>query len=139
MRSSRDGGCKGSGARGKVAALVYGPICRGPLSGRMKPDTTFDKSDLRSGDPKFQAPRYARYLRALRELDRFARDNFGRRVIHLALRWALDQPGVTAALWGARHPAQLDPIEEVMGWALSFDAMREIDRIVRAQVKDPMG
>jgi aryl-alcohol dehydrogenase-like predicted oxidoreductase len=46
----------------------------------------------------------------------FRGDNFGKRVIHLALRWALDQPGVTAALWGARHPAQLDPIEEVMGW-----------------------
>ena len=60
-------------------------------------------------------------------------------MIHLALRWSLDQPGVTAALWGARHPAQLDPIEEVMGWALSFDAMREIDRIVRAHVKDPAG
>jgi len=125
--------------RHAIAALVYGPICRGLLSGRMKPDTTFDTSDLRSVDPKFQAPRYARYLRAVRELDRFARDNFGKRVIHLALRWALDQPGVTAALWGARHPAQLDPIEEVMGWALSFDAMREIDRIVRAQVKDPVG
>jgi diketogulonate reductase-like aldo/keto reductase len=53
--------------------------------------------------------------------------------MHLALRWSLEQPGVTAALWGARHPAQLDPIEEVMGWALSFDAMREIDRIVRAR------
>jgi aryl-alcohol dehydrogenase-like predicted oxidoreductase len=69
----------------------------------------------------------------------FRGDNFGKRVIHLALRWSLDQPGVTAALWGARHPAQLDPIEEVMGWALSFDAMREIDRIVRAHVKDPVG
>jgi hypothetical protein len=32
-----------------------------------------------------------------------------------------------------------EPIEDVMGWALSFDAMREIDRIVRAQVKDPVG
>jgi aryl-alcohol dehydrogenase-like predicted oxidoreductase len=60
-------------------------------------------------------------------------------VIHLAMRWSLDQPGVTAALWGARHSAQLDPIEDVMGWALSFDAMREIDRIVRAHVKDPVG
>ena len=60
-------------------------------------------------------------------------------MIHLALRGALDQPGVTAALWGARHPAQLDPIEEVMRWALSFDAMREIERPVRAHVKDPVG
>ena len=105
---------------------------------RWLPTAKANESQVRS-DPKFQAPRYARYLRAVRELDQFARDNFGKRVIHLALRWALDQPGVTAALWGARHPAQLDPIEEVTGWALSFDAMREIDRIVRAQVKDPVG
>ena len=32
-----------------------------------------------------------------------------------------------------------EPIEDVMVWALSFDAMREIDRIVRAQMKDPVG
>jgi aryl-alcohol dehydrogenase-like predicted oxidoreductase len=122
-----------------IGTLVYGPICRGLLSGRMKPDTRFSGDDQRNTDPKFQPPRYAQYLRAVEELDRFARDNFGRRVIHLALRWVLDQPGVTSALMGARHPSQLDPLDEVMGWALGSDAMQEIDRIVKANVTDPVG
>jgi aryl-alcohol dehydrogenase-like predicted oxidoreductase len=50
------------------------------------------------------------------ELDRLAQ-RFGKRVIHLAFRWMLDQ-SVTAALWGARHPSQLQPVDEVTGWSL---------------------
>lgn len=122
-----------------ITTLVYGSICRGLLSGRMKPDTRFDGDDQRNTDPKFRPPRYAQYLRAVEALDRFARNNFGKRVMHLALRWALDQPGVSVALMGARHPSQLEPISEVMGWTLSNDAMAEIDRIVRTTVSDPVG
>jgi aryl-alcohol dehydrogenase-like predicted oxidoreductase len=122
-----------------IATLVYGPLCRGLLSGRMRPDTKFSGDDQRNIDPKFQPPRYGQYLRAVAELDRFVRENFGKRVVHLAARWVLDQPGVSAALWGARRPSQLDPIDDVMGWALGSDAMREIDRIVHANVKDPVG
>ena len=57
-------------------------------------------------DPKFQPPRYAQYLEAVRQLDQFAQRRFHRRVIHLAVRWMLDQ-GISVALWGARHPDQL--------------------------------
>jgi len=51
----------------------------------------------------------------------------------------LDQPGVASALWGARHPGQLDPIGDVMGWTLDESALREIDRIIRHTVKDAVG
>jgi aryl-alcohol dehydrogenase-like predicted oxidoreductase len=78
-------------------------------------------------------------LEAVRLLDRFAQDNYGKRVIHLALRWVLDQPGVTSALWGARHPGQLDPVGDVMGWTLDGGALREIDRIIRDTIEDPVG
>ena len=122
-----------------IAALVYGPICRGLLSGRMTGDTVFGDDDLRHTDPKFQQPRYGQYLSAVKQLDDFARKNYGKRVIHLALRWVLDQPGVTAALWGARHPEQLEPVDQVMGWSLSGDAMHEIDRILNTTVTDPVG
>ncbi len=60
-------------------------------------------------------------------------------MIHLALRWVLDQPGITSALWGARHPGQLDPIGDVMGWTLDGRALREIDRIIGDAIKDPVG
>ena len=122
-----------------VGVLAYGPICRGLLSGRMKPETQFGGDDLRKTDPKFQLPRYPQYLNAVERLDRFAQENYGKRVIHLAMRWVLDQPGVTAALWGARHPAQLDPIDGIIGWSLDESAMEEIDRIVRESIADPVG
>ena len=122
-----------------IATLAYGPLCRGLLSGRMKPETIFIGDDQRKSDLKFQHPRYGQYLRAVAELDRFARENYGKRVIHLALRWVLDQPGVSAALWGARRPSQFDPLSQVIGWTLGNDAMCEIDRIVHANVKNPIG
>jgi aryl-alcohol dehydrogenase-like predicted oxidoreductase len=126
-------------ARKGIAVLAYGAICRGLLSGRMNPDTKFEGDDLRRTDPKFLQPRFGQYLEAVRLLDRFSRENYGKRVIHLALRWVLDQPGVTSALWGARHPGQLDPVGEVMGWRLDAKALLEVDRIVRNAVKDPVG
>ena len=49
------------------------------------------------------------------------RRRFGKRVIHLAVRWMLDQ-GITTALWGARHPGQLQPVDEVAGWQLDAAA-----------------
>jgi aryl-alcohol dehydrogenase-like predicted oxidoreductase len=122
-----------------AAALAYGPICRGLLSGRMTIDTTFDGDDLRKTDPKFQPPRYNQYLKAVQSLDRFARETYGKGVIHLALRWVLDQQAVSAALWGARKPDQLDPLDGVMGWTLDAAGMAEIDRIVGEFVKDPVG
>jgi aryl-alcohol dehydrogenase-like predicted oxidoreductase len=124
--------------RAGIALLAYSPICRGLLSGRMRSDTEFDGDDLRRVDPKFQPPRYARYLKAVEDLDRLARQNYGKKVIHLALRWVLDQSGVSAALWGARHSGQLDPIDEVMDWRLDADALREIDRITAETVTDPI-
>ena len=87
----------------------------------------------------FSQPRYAQYLKAVERLDRFAQQNYGKRVLELAIRWTLDQPFVTAALWGARHPAQLAPIAGVIGWKLDRDALKVIDDIVRESITDPVG
>jgi aryl-alcohol dehydrogenase-like predicted oxidoreductase len=57
----------------RISALVYGPLCRGLLTGKMKADTQFTGDDLRKVDPKFQPPRFEQYLRAVELLDHFAR------------------------------------------------------------------
>jgi aryl-alcohol dehydrogenase-like predicted oxidoreductase len=121
----------------KIATLGYGALCRGLLSGRMRADTAFDGDDLRRTDPKFVKPRFAQYLAAVGKLDRLAQ-RFGKRVIHLAVRWMLDQ-GVTTALWGARHPDQLQPVDEVTGWSLDASTKAEIDRILRETITEPVG
>jgi aryl-alcohol dehydrogenase-like predicted oxidoreductase len=124
--------------KNKIATLGYGALCRGLLSGRMRPDTTFDGDDLRRTDPKFRKPRFAQYVAAVQKLDRLAQDRFGKRVIHLAVRWMLDQ-GITTALWGARRPGQLQPVDDVTGWSLDASAKAEIDRILRETITDPVG
>jgi aryl-alcohol dehydrogenase-like predicted oxidoreductase len=123
--------------KNNIATLGYGALCRGLLSGRMQADTKFAGDDLRHTDPKFQQPRFGQYLAALDRLDDLAR-RFGKRVIHLAVRWMLDQ-GITTALWGARHPAQLQPVDQVSGWRLDAHAKEEIDRILAATISDPVG
>jgi aryl-alcohol dehydrogenase-like predicted oxidoreductase len=122
-----------------INTLTYGALCRGLLSGRMKPDTEFKGDDVRKVDPKFQRPRYAQYLRAVERLDRFARENYGKGVLELAVRWTLDRPFVTVALWGARRPEQLAAVPGVTGWKLDIAALKAIDGVVGTSVADPVG
>ncbi|MGP0060001.1 MAG: aldo/keto reductase [Beijerinckiaceae bacterium] len=123
--------------RNGIATFGYGALCRGLLSGRMRRDTLFQGDDLRRNDPKFRQPRYAQYLAAVDELDRLAQD-YGKRVIHLAVRWVLDQ-GVTVALWGARHKEQLLAVDEIGGWSLDDGVKMKIDRILHDLIRDPVG
>jgi len=125
--------------RHHINTLTYGVLCRGLLSGKMRPNTQFTGDDLRKIDPKFQPPRYAQYLQAVERLDCFAHKHYGKRVIDLAVRWTLDQPGVTVALWGARQPDQLVPVDNAIGWKLDAGALRAIDTIIRETVTDPVG
>jgi aryl-alcohol dehydrogenase-like predicted oxidoreductase len=121
-----------------IMTLGYGALCRGLLSGRMRPGTTFQGDDLRQLDPKFQSPRYTQYLAAVQRLDQLAHDRFRRRVIQLAVRWMLDQ-GISVALWGARHPDQLQAALGVAGWTLDAATRAQIDRILSETVTDPVG
>jgi aryl-alcohol dehydrogenase-like predicted oxidoreductase len=122
-----------------VATLTYGALCRGLLTGTIGKDTKFEGDDLRKTDPKFLPPRFAQYTKAVDMLREFARKNYGKEMIPLALRWVLDQPGVSIALWGARHPGELQPLRDVMGWKLDNTALASMDKIVTESVWDPVG
>jgi len=122
-----------------ITMLLYGSICRGLLSGRMKPDTKFEGDDIRKVDPKFKHPRFEQYLNAVQKLDEFAQENYNKRVIHLAIRWILDKTDSHIALWGARRPSQLEPLDDIFGWYLDESAFQEIDHILSETIKDPVG
>jgi aryl-alcohol dehydrogenase-like predicted oxidoreductase len=122
-----------------IMTLAYGALCRGLLAGKMSASTKFTGDDLRRNDPKFQQPRYGQYLEAVAALDAFAQTQYGKNVVHLAVRWILAKQGAGFALWGARRPDQLDPIDDVYGWTLDASAMAEIDKILADTVTDPVG
>jgi aryl-alcohol dehydrogenase-like predicted oxidoreductase len=123
-----------------ITTMTYGALCRGLLSGAMQTDRQFANGDMRkTTDPKFQPDHFGEYLNATSKLDTFARHYLGKRVIHLAVRWLLDQPGVGVALWGARRPEQLAPINEVSGSSLLKSDFAAIEAILRDAIRHPVG
>lgn len=126
-------------AANAVAVLSYSSLCRSLLGGRVRREMAFDPADIRSVDPKFQEPRFSQYITAVEQLTKMAREGYGKSVAQLAVRWVLDRPGASVALWGAKRPDQLDAVAGVMGWRLDENAMAEVDRIVAEAVTDPVG
>src|ERR1700728_4080705 len=122
-----------------LSALAYGPLCRGLLTGKMRPDTKFTGDDLRKSDPKFQPPRFTQYLKAVQQLDDLAQKVYGKHVMDLAVRWVLDTPAISSALWGARHPADLEAVAGALDWKLDADTRAAIDPILRQTITDPVG
>jgi aryl-alcohol dehydrogenase-like predicted oxidoreductase len=104
-------------ARHGIVPLTHCALCRGLLSGLLSPR-----------DEKA-------YLRAVRELETLARERFGKRVAHLALRWVLDQPGVGVSLWRARRPDQLTRAIEALDFRLDVQTLRDVDDIVRRALR----
>lgn len=123
----------------RIAVLTYSSLCRSLLGGRVHRGMIFDNREIRAIDPKFQEPRFSQYITAVEQLTKIARERYGKSVVQLAVRWVLDRPGVSVALWGAKRPDQLDSVAGVMGWRLDEQVMAEIDRIVAESVADPVG
>jgi aryl-alcohol dehydrogenase-like predicted oxidoreductase len=122
-----------------VAILTWSTLCRSLLAGRVTRGMKFAEGDIRRVDPKFQEPRFSQYRSAVERLAALAKERYGKSVLELAVRWVLDRPGVSVALWGARSPQQLDAVSGVLGWKLDAASMAEIDRIVNESVTDPVG
>lgn len=121
-----------------LATLIYGPMCRGLLTGKYRGDETFKAGDIRFIDPKFQTPRFSQYADCARTLMQIA-NRHGKSVGQLAIRWCLDQPGVTVALCGARRPNQIEESVGAAGWSLAQGELHEIERVVSEAIPEPIG
>jgi aryl-alcohol dehydrogenase-like predicted oxidoreductase len=103
-------------AKSGIAYLAYSPLASGLLTGSMPAGTTFSEDDWRGGHGKYASWRSdsepwpfdpdpladtAARVQAMRPIA----ERFGLTVAQLALRWVLEQPGVTAAIAGSRSAA----------------------------------
>lgn len=112
-----------------LGVLAYEPLCRGLLSGKFMATAKFADSDLRARDDRFQGTRFLRALTIVSRLQLVAK-RLGEPVAALAIAWVLRQPGITAAIVGAKRPGQVQ--ENVRAAALLDREVNwpEIDRIV---------
>jgi len=62
---------------------------------------------------------------------------YGKRVIHLVVRWMLDQPIASVTLWDARKPEQVEESDKVMGLSLDKEAKGTIDRMIKVEPVGP--
>ena len=88
-----------------VGCIVYSPIERGLLAGTVGPERKFPESDGRSYDPMFAKENRTSVLNALDGI-RGMTEEKGCTFAQLCAAWCFHQPGVTAAIVGARSPGQ---------------------------------
>ena len=88
-----------------VGTIVYSPLEQGLLTGRVGVDREFPDDDGRATDPAFAPERRQQILAALEEVRDLAAGK-GATFAQLAAAWCFHQPGVTAAIVGARSPQQ---------------------------------
>ncbi|TFE70616.1 aldo/keto reductase [Methylacidiphilum caldifontis] len=121
-----------------IATLTYGVLCRGLLTGKFHPHTTFPEGDLRNYDPKFQGENFRCYLQAVEKLRPIAA-KYGKSLAQFAAGWALGQPGVSIVLWGARRPTQIKEALGSTGWHLNKEDLDQIDTILAQTIPRPIG
>ena len=92
-----------------TGVLVYSPMQSGLLTGRWSHER-FDQlaeDDWRRRSDEFTGERFERNLQLVERLRPIA-ERLGVTVPEVAIAWALAQPGVTAAIVGARAPGQVE-------------------------------
>jgi len=89
----------------QIGVVVYSPMARGILTGRVTMEREFPESDGRSSDPLYHPENRRRVLDALGQVQGIA-DRHGISLANLVVAWAIHQPGITGALVGARTATQ---------------------------------
>jgi len=123
----------------QIAAMAYGSLAYGMLSGTFHRGMSFDENDWRSRGGMlgslnlfrtlFGPEHFPRNLAAVDELKSLAA-KYGKSLPQFALRWTLSNPVVGTALVGFRTPAEVTENLGALGWEISNADMAEIDAIL---------
>lgn len=115
-----------------VSVMVYWPLMKGMLAGKLARDHQFDARDGRQKYPIFQGEEWIKNHEFLDRLRPIAQEA-GRTLPQLVINWTLQQPGITAALCGAKRPEQIRENAGGMGWNLTSEQMKQIDAAIAAR------
>jgi aryl-alcohol dehydrogenase-like predicted oxidoreductase len=131
-----------------VGIIARVPLASGLLSGRYDENTTFPENDHRNYNrhgeafdvgETFSGVDFRTGLEAVRRLRPLV--PAGMTMAQFALRWVVDQPGVTVVIPGARNPAQAQANAAVAELAPlspdTLDGVRAVyDELIRPQIHD---
>ena len=118
-------------ARNHIGVVAYSPMQKGLLTGKVTRAWVagLPEDDHRRRDAMFQEPQLSANLKLVGGLQAIAKRN-GRTAAQLAIAWVLRRPEVTAAIVGARRPAQIEETAPAGDWALSAEDIHDIDTLL---------
>ena len=91
-----------------VGVLVYSPLEQGLLTGKVPASRSFDSTDGRHKRATFEAANRAKVNQVVESVLRPMAETHRATCAQVALAWVIAQPGVTAAIAGARTAAQAE-------------------------------
>jgi aryl-alcohol dehydrogenase-like predicted oxidoreductase len=103
-----------------ISIIVYWPLLKGLLAGKLARDHVFGEGDGRPKYPMFQGEEWTKNQDFIDEL-RVIAGSLGKTVAQLVVNWTVAQPGITAALCGAKRAHQIEETAQGMGWELPED------------------
>jgi aryl-alcohol dehydrogenase-like predicted oxidoreductase len=108
-----------------IATICYSPLERGLLAGAVGPERKFPPSDHRSGHRLFTVENRRRIADALAKIKPIA-DAHKASFAQTIIQWTIHQPGITAALVGARNAEQAEHNAQAMNYSFSAQEFAEI-------------
>lgn len=116
----------------RIAVVVYWPLMKGLLAGRMRRDWQFDPADSRLKYPVFQPPEWEWNQQLLDRLDPIA-SRAGATIAQLVLGWTIRREGITVALCGAKRPWQIGESAAAMNCRFPEGIWDEVEAAVEAR------
>jgi aryl-alcohol dehydrogenase-like predicted oxidoreductase len=115
-----------------VAVMIYWPLMKGMLAGRLPRNKQLDERDSRRNYPMYQGEEWEKNQDFLEQL-RGVAESSGHTVAQVVVNWTINQPGITSALCGAKRPAQIEETAGAMGWQLTTNERATIDAAIAAR------
>lgn len=114
-----------------IGIISYSTLAQGILTGKFTKDTVFPSEDGRSRVPLFQSPHYKGALDVVEKLRPFA-EKYDVTLAQLAIRWVIQQKGITAPIVGAKNPSQVLDNVKACNFVISDEDFKAIDKISQA-------
>lgn len=115
-----------------VAVLVYWPLAKGLLAGRLPRDLTLPEGDNRRKYPMYRGAEWEKNVDLVDSLQAIA-EEANHTVAELVIAWTIHRPGITAALCGAKRPGQIRETAGGAGWKLTPQQLEKIARALAAR------
>lgn len=114
-----------------IGVIVYSPMASGLLTGQMTKErvANMPEDDWRKRDEEYQEPRLSRNIELANLLTEIGYEHNAPAGV-IAIAWTLNNPAVTAAIVGSRHPSQIEDLVMAAELRLNESELEQIDKFL---------